>query len=123
FEDALRVLQDLGAKVVEVDAAPFRDARAPNTTILLAEAYAYHEHTLKAQPDKYGTGVRNRLREGAFISAADYIQALRARTAISASGLPVGLEIAGRAFEETTVFRLAHAFEQATDWHKRVPQL
>jgi aspartyl-tRNA(Asn)/glutamyl-tRNA(Gln) amidotransferase subunit A len=41
----------------------------------------------------------------------------------SSSGLPIGLQIAGRAFEETTVFRLAHAYEQATDWHTRIPSL
>jgi aspartyl-tRNA(Asn)/glutamyl-tRNA(Gln) amidotransferase subunit A len=39
------------------------------------------------------------------------------------SGLPIGLQLAGRAFEETTVFQLAHAYEQATDWHTRFPEL
>jgi aspartyl-tRNA(Asn)/glutamyl-tRNA(Gln) amidotransferase subunit A len=41
----------------------------------------------------------------------------------SASGLPLGLQIAGRPFEETTVLRAAHAFEQATPWKDRRPQL
>jgi aspartyl-tRNA(Asn)/glutamyl-tRNA(Gln) amidotransferase subunit A len=39
----------------------------------------------------------------------------------SASGLPVSLQLAGRAFEETTVLRLGHAYQQATDWHTRRP--
>jgi aspartyl-tRNA(Asn)/glutamyl-tRNA(Gln) amidotransferase subunit A len=32
-------------------------------------------------------------------------------------GLPVGLQIVGKALDESTVFRIAHAYEQATDWH------
>lgn len=40
-----------------------------------------------------------------------------------ADGLPVGLQIIGKAFDETTVLRAAHAFEQHTDHHKRRPQL
>jgi aspartyl-tRNA(Asn)/glutamyl-tRNA(Gln) amidotransferase subunit A len=38
-------------------------------------------------------------------------------------GLPVGMQIAGRPGDEATVLRLAHAYEQATDWHKREPAL
>ncbi|MCJ7510706.1 MAG: aspartyl/glutamyl-tRNA amidotransferase subunit A [Dehalococcoidia bacterium] len=38
-------------------------------------------------------------------------------------GLPVGLQIVGRAFDEETVLRVAHAYEQATDWHKARPNL
>jgi aspartyl-tRNA(Asn)/glutamyl-tRNA(Gln) amidotransferase subunit A len=39
------------------------------------------------------------------------------------AGLPIGLQIMGRAFEEATVLRVAHAYEQATEWHKRrIPQ-
>ncbi len=37
--------------------------------------------------------------------------------------LPVGLQIVGRPFEEETVLRVAHAFEQATAWHKERPPL
>ena len=39
------------------------------------------------------------------------------------SGLPIGLQITGRAGDEVTVCRLAHAYEQATEWHKREPDL
>jgi aspartyl-tRNA(Asn)/glutamyl-tRNA(Gln) amidotransferase subunit A len=38
-------------------------------------------------------------------------------------GLPVGLQIVGRRFDEETVLRVAHAYEQATDWHLRRPPL
>jgi aspartyl-tRNA(Asn)/glutamyl-tRNA(Gln) amidotransferase subunit A len=40
-----------------------------------------------------------------------------------ADGLPVGLQIVGRAFEEGTVLRAAGAYEEATDWHLRRPSL
>jgi aspartyl-tRNA(Asn)/glutamyl-tRNA(Gln) amidotransferase subunit A len=41
----------------------------------------------------------------------------------TASGLPVGLQIAGRAFDEAGILRIAQAYEQATTWHRRRPPL
>ncbi len=40
-----------------------------------------------------------------------------------ADGLPVGLQIMGKPFAEETVLRVAYAYEQATEWHKRRPAL
>jgi len=42
---------------------------------------------------------------------------------ISKEGLPLGLQIIGKHFDESTVYRVAHAFEQATDHHIKKPQL
>ncbi|MCW1836546.1 Asp-tRNA(Asn)/Glu-tRNA(Gln) amidotransferase subunit GatA [Bacillus xiamenensis] len=39
------------------------------------------------------------------------------------NGLPLGLQIIGKHFDEGTVYRVAHAFEQATDHHKAKPEL
>ncbi|MDP6548976.1 MAG: amidase [Dehalococcoidia bacterium] len=39
----------------------------------------------------------------------------------SDAGLPISLQLAGRPFDELTVLRAAHAYEQATDWHTRRP--
>jgi aspartyl-tRNA(Asn)/glutamyl-tRNA(Gln) amidotransferase subunit A len=39
----------------------------------------------------------------------------------SADGRPLGLQIVGRPFDEATVLRLAHAYEQVTEWHTRRP--
>ena len=37
--------------------------------------------------------------------------------------LPIGLQLLGQPFGEATLLRLAHAYEQATDWHRRFPEL
>jgi aspartyl-tRNA(Asn)/glutamyl-tRNA(Gln) amidotransferase subunit A len=42
---------------------------------------------------------------------------------LTSTGLPIGLQIAGRPFDEATVLRVAHAYEQQTDWHRRQPSL
>jgi aspartyl-tRNA(Asn)/glutamyl-tRNA(Gln) amidotransferase subunit A len=41
----------------------------------------------------------------------------------SDEGMPIGLQLAGRPFDEETVLRTAHAYEQATEWHGRRPPL
>ncbi|WP_163653712.1 Asp-tRNA(Asn)/Glu-tRNA(Gln) amidotransferase subunit GatA [Listeria sp. PSOL-1] len=38
-------------------------------------------------------------------------------------GLPVGLQIIGNHFEESKIYQVAHAFEQATNFHKEKPSL
>jgi aspartyl-tRNA(Asn)/glutamyl-tRNA(Gln) amidotransferase subunit A len=47
-------------------------------------------------------------------------------TAVSegaAAPLPVGLQLIGRHFDEGSILRVAHAYEQATEWHTRRPDL
>jgi aspartyl-tRNA(Asn)/glutamyl-tRNA(Gln) amidotransferase subunit A len=39
----------------------------------------------------------------------------------SRAGLPVSIQIVGRAFDDATVLRLARAYERVTDWHRRRP--
>jgi aspartyl-tRNA(Asn)/glutamyl-tRNA(Gln) amidotransferase subunit A len=41
----------------------------------------------------------------------------------TAAGLPIGLQIAGRAWDEAAVLQAAHAYEQATHWKSMVPDL
>jgi aspartyl-tRNA(Asn)/glutamyl-tRNA(Gln) amidotransferase subunit A len=181
FNDALKTLESLGATVVEIDGQAFSLARKANQTILVAEAYAYHEKRFQQAPEKFGSSVRRRMLEGAFLSAADYITALRARTILNEKiranfsrvdvfatptvprppeafqtmdpneqnlrpsftnpfnltglpaislpcgftkdNLPVGVQIVAQPFEESTAFRVAYAYEQATELHKRRPKL
>jgi aspartyl-tRNA(Asn)/glutamyl-tRNA(Gln) amidotransferase subunit A len=39
----------------------------------------------------------------------------------SPSGLPVGLQLVGRPFDEALLLRIAHAYATATDWHRYIP--
>jgi aspartyl-tRNA(Asn)/glutamyl-tRNA(Gln) amidotransferase subunit A len=41
----------------------------------------------------------------------------------TSADLPLSLQIAGRPFAEETVYRIGHAFERATSWHTRHPNL
>ncbi|BAQ08798.1 aspartyl/glutamyl-tRNA amidotransferase subunit a [Bacillus sp. OxB-1] len=38
-------------------------------------------------------------------------------------GLPIGLQIIGKHFDEATLYKVAHAYEQATEFHKRTPAI
>lgn len=39
------------------------------------------------------------------------------------SGLPIGMQVVGQAFDEPTVFKVADAYQQLADWHLRVPAI
>jgi aspartyl-tRNA(Asn)/glutamyl-tRNA(Gln) amidotransferase subunit A len=41
----------------------------------------------------------------------------------SESGLPIGMQIVGKAFEDAMVLRVGDAYQRLTDWHTRMPEL
>jgi aspartyl-tRNA(Asn)/glutamyl-tRNA(Gln) amidotransferase subunit A len=49
--------------------------------------------------------------------------ALAVPCGFTGEGLPIGLSIYGKAFQEDMVLRVGYAFQQATDWHRRRPDL
>ena len=51
------------------------------------------------------------------------LPALAVPCGFSADGRPLALQIIGRPFDEETVLRVGHAYEQATPWHPRRPAL
>jgi len=51
------------------------------------------------------------------------VPALSLPCGFTTTGLPIGLQIAGRPFDESTVLRAGHAYEQGTEWHSRRPQI
>ena len=185
-EEAVQTLLGLGASVQEMSLETVKLAAAASTAVLAAEAYAYHEPWIKQRPAEYGADVQERLRMGAFVSGADYVNGQRVRVLIrndvdaalasldvlvapttpisatavgvdaidvngerhpvrpalirftrpfnvsghpaasvpcgfTAEGLPIGLQIVGRPFDEATVLRVADAYQRATDWHTRRP--
>jgi len=177
---AIEVFRSAGADVGDVTLAPLADYQAAGYLILLSEAYAVHEEGMRTEFNRYGEKLRHRMALGAFVTAADYVQATRRRrelclqmvaamagvdillTATQPSeappidavttwanherppltlpanvtgqpamsvcsgfgegGLPVAIQLAGRPFEEATVFRAAQAFEAATPWRERRPR-
>jgi aspartyl-tRNA(Asn)/glutamyl-tRNA(Gln) amidotransferase subunit A len=51
------------------------------------------------------------------------LPALSVPVGFDGDGLPVGMQVIGRPFDEATLFRLGHAYQSATDWHTRAPRL
>ena len=56
-------------------------------------------------------------------SPAAGIPALSVPCGFTSENLPVGLQIVGRLFDEATVLKVAHAYEQNTPWHTRKPAI
>ena len=181
IEDALTVLQGLGAEVREIEIDPLEVYAGCNRTVLLGEAYAIHEKWLQERPEDYGYKCRERFLAGTFITAADYVNATRRRriltdrfhaaiadldvavtvssmepaceidddaeiersygrqarapfnltgspaisvpTGFASNGLPLAMQIVGKPFDEAMVYRVARAYEKATDWTNRQPDL
>ena len=66
--------------------------------------------------------------EGSFrglysLSGVPALSILCGFTSDGPGGLPLALQIAGRPFDESTVLRVGHAYEQNTAWHKRKPPI
>ena len=181
IETAVQRLAELGAEIREITIAPLAEYAACNRTILTGEAFAIHENWMRERPQDYGALARERLMAGAFVRAADYVNATRLRRKLadafhalfadidvaltassmdpacriddrqaidhtysrqarapfnvtgnpalavpigfSKSGLPLSMQIVGSAYGEALVYRVADAYEQATAWTARHPQL
>ena len=181
IEDALDLFKSDGAEVREIEVDPLQVYAACNRVVLTSEAYAIHEKWLKERPQDYGARARGRLLAGAFLTAADYVNATRLRrklvdrfhaaiagvdavvtvssmepacridddgmiertygrqarapfnltgspaisipTGYSSSGMPLSMQIVGKPFQEAMIYRVAHAYERATEWTKRRPVL
>jgi aspartyl-tRNA(Asn)/glutamyl-tRNA(Gln) amidotransferase subunit A len=51
------------------------------------------------------------------------IPAIALPCGFSGAGLPIGMQVIGRAFDEETILRVAHAYEQAAQWHLKKPTI
>jgi len=183
FAQALEVMQQLGVEIVDVEIEGLADAAAADFVVLNAEAFAAHEEMLRTRGADYGPSARLYHLQGAFLSAADYIGAMKvgeevrnrvnrafsvvdalatpvvpvltaeaARSAraqphtggtaiftapfnltghpalalpcgMSAEGIPIGVQLIGRAAGEADLLRLAYAYEQAAPWRGLHPPI
>jgi len=78
-DEAVRVLKDLGATVDEVTFPDLWDYHICGRVIIAAEGHAIHRQELIESPEKFGYTTRRRLQLGAFLTAEQYISALRFR--------------------------------------------
>ena len=186
FEMVLMRLEELGARVNDLELPSVRFTAVTLTLVSASEISSYHRQWIHDRPEDYCTDVRDRLYLGLGISAGEYLLAQRARRLIgdelreafskmdvlvapttpgaapriaegllalkdrplgvgyhhsnlvrlpsllglpaisvpsgqTRSGLPLGLQIVGRPFDEVSVIRVAHAVERAAGLHARHP--
>jgi aspartyl-tRNA(Asn)/glutamyl-tRNA(Gln) amidotransferase subunit A len=69
-------------------------------------------------PAREGSLIRNTLPFNVF-----GVPAISVPCGFTRAGLPIGLQVIGARLGETPVLAVAHAYEQATDWHRREPPL
>ncbi|HBK06366.1 MAG TPA: Asp-tRNA(Asn)/Glu-tRNA(Gln) amidotransferase GatCAB subunit A [Acetobacteraceae bacterium] len=84
LESSITALRGMGAIVGDVTLSPFGAYSDCGSLISRAEAYAIHQHWLRTSPELYGAFGRHRLMAGAFVLAADYINAQRERSRLVA---------------------------------------
>jgi aspartyl-tRNA(Asn)/glutamyl-tRNA(Gln) amidotransferase subunit A len=177
---AIDVLGGLGAEVQPLEVPEAARAGRMNGTMLVADAAAYHEESMREHADRFDPTVLMRLRAGENITGPIYARARRFQSEFKAilagifrevdflvlpttpvvaprfpagdsaldtasltrhtgpfnlagvpalsvpcgfnsEDLPIGMMIVGRWWDEAGVLRVGHAYQQATDWHKRRP--
>lgn len=184
-----KVFAELGAHVGSMAFPEAAEAQAlnPRGLVIAAEAYAIHQERLEAHIEAYDPIISQRMASGKQVSAAEYLNTVRAWTVLrkkvqhalrdidallvpttmiaalptaevdasmqayternlqylrntaignilnlcglsvpcgfTSQGLPIGLMIYGKPFHEDMVLRVGYAYEQATDWHRRTPDL
>ncbi|MFI8853376.1 amidase [Streptomyces sp. NPDC053499] len=84
---AIARLEALGAHLVDVEIPMTRYIQAVQWGLMVPEATAYHERTLRSVPERYAADVRILLEAGELLPAGDYLRAQRARTLMRQSWL------------------------------------
>ncbi len=119
YHKALRLREAVRSTVLETletfdvlicPSAPTRAVKIPATPNIIQSK------------DEVLTKIWGRSRVNAPFNLAG-VPALSVPCGFTSDGLPMGLQIVGRPLNEETVFKVAHAYEQATPWHTRRPPL
>jgi aspartyl-tRNA(Asn)/glutamyl-tRNA(Gln) amidotransferase subunit A len=79
IDEAVRVLKDLGAIIEEIAFPDLWDYHVCGRVIITVEAHAIHRRDIIERPEKFGYTTRRRFQLGAFLSAEQYLSALRFR--------------------------------------------
>jgi aspartyl-tRNA(Asn)/glutamyl-tRNA(Gln) amidotransferase subunit A len=79
IDAAISVFRALGAEITEVRLSPLEQWVACGTAISMTERFAAYEDWARTDMQRFGERARDRLSLAAFLSAADYAQALRRR--------------------------------------------
>lgn len=106
-----------------LDALKKYDALITATHLQPAPSIAKSRETVGAETDMMERVLRRRISTWPFSGANVPAIALPNGFTDDPLPLPVSLQIASRPFAEETVLKIAHAYEQATEWHKRHPDL
>jgi aspartyl-tRNA(Asn)/glutamyl-tRNA(Gln) amidotransferase subunit A len=93
LDQAAEVLRSLGARVQDLRLAPLEQYATATRIIIRCEAFAIHRQWLATRPDDYGDLARQRILDGAMVSAADYIDALRLRARLTRQTLAAFADI------------------------------
>jgi len=135
YSDQVRARLEIGFGVPAVDYADALRARGPALREFIATSFTACDALLApavpfAAPPiddaTYPPGPEMQaqlVRISRLTRPANYLglPALSIPAGFSSAGLPLGLQLMGRPFDEATLFRLGHAYQQRTDWHARVP--
>lgn len=77
--EAIKVLEELGVDIVELDLPSAEAGHEVTLTLLTAEAGQFHQERLATHREDYGVDVRELLEDGLALSATDYVKAVRVR--------------------------------------------
>ena len=83
LQSALSVFKKLGVKIVEVEVTDQLVLRDMTNILLKAEVTNTHLEYLRDKPNEYQSEVRARLEAGLFVSAVDYLRAMRLRSKLT----------------------------------------
>ncbi|MEV7735449.1 amidase [Streptomyces sp. NPDC088921] len=112
---AIERLAELGAELVDVEIPMARYIQAVQWGLMVPEATAYHERSLRATPDLYAADVRILLEAGELTSAGDYLRAQRARTLMRDAWARMfdGIDVLAA---PTVPMTAAEAGQEAVEW-------
>ncbi|MFP4127207.1 MAG: amidase [Alphaproteobacteria bacterium] len=91
FDQAVQTFQKLGCRLRRVSLEAIKDANALATVVICVEGAAVHARALKDRPDDFGPQTRARLRNGLFVPATRYLEALGLRAPMLEELLAAGL--------------------------------